>query len=223
MPKNICPQCKQVIENGRFCTQCGVSLEMFKQQAAIPPSSPTSGHFRKAFVIIGCALIIPIVVLLSGIGGRTISGGAFLKMRNGSSIILRGLPIVLCESKHLSELIRLRQEKWNEVEAQDKECKTDPHLAEYGICKCIYLQDALSPMVKLVNDHRFKFVRTDIQGVYKIEGVPAGSYFLFVPYDDSNTEGYWLLPVKVGIFDRSLRIDLDNHNMREMYDCTLPD
>jgi hypothetical protein len=124
-----------------------------------------------------------------------VEGGSWIIRGTGSSDILRGLPIYLCNGKVATAL----------------EPVSEPKTADY-----FGLSESLTSMEPIVSKSAIQTTSTDIDGKYKFTKVEPGSYFVYAPLQTSFSVGYWLIPVQIEKGTHQ-KIDLYNTSMKSMY------
>jgi hypothetical protein len=144
----------------------------------------------------------------------TISGGAWVRWKNGNSTVLRGLNVSLCSEATAAAIKTTRDSGWDEfLREHPGHSSSDWYYFRLAM--------ALDEM-EAVAEHDAKphsiSVKTGINGKYSIQDVPQGSYYLFAQTRNNYSAAYWLVPVVVD-GDKAVHVDLDNSNMAEVYNA----
>jgi hypothetical protein len=60
-------------------------------------------------------------------------------------------------------------------------------------------------------------VQTDLEGRYQIRGLAPGNYLLYAQYRSRYAVAYWLVPLTVKTDTDDLVVDINNSNMKEVF------
>ncbi len=197
-----CTHCAKAIKKRarvcRFCkTTCLVDSVQAPHWLEYPPLPVGgSGHAAESKIwpiliatcliaVAGFCVVMP--VQLATAKGR-ISGGAYITLKDGSSVILRGLEVTLCEYEMLEEL---ENDSWFKGFLEKFGKGDSEHVGDsYLLCAKSTFQ-----LKVLQNKLRFQTAKTDIDGKYSFDKVSAGSYCLAATTRVGNSTAFWAVPV----------------------------
>lgn len=193
----FCPQCgKEVVENAKFCPSCGAKLSA---------SSKENSQIENSFAI---------------------TGNAYITLGGGTSNILRGLKIYLIpDGKEFQASLEKIQTIGKTIQAQTTLTAEDfisqgSRLSGTDMSKFYGMFAAnlgfslkhIDKCYSFFSDSATLVTKTNVEGKFTINKMPAGKYYLYSKYKTTLDEGYWLIPIEIQAAS-SLEVTLDNDSL----------
>ncbi len=193
----FCSQCgKEAVENAKFCPSCGAKLSA---------SSKENSQIENNFAI---------------------TGNAYITLGGGTSNILRGLKIYLIpDSKEFQASLEKIRTIGNTIQAQTT-LTTENFLSQgsrrsvtdmskfYGMFAATlgFSLRHIDKCYSFFSDSATLVTKTNVEGKFAINKLPAGKYYLYAKYETTLDEGYWLIPVEIQAAS-SVEVTLDNDSL----------
>lgn len=154
-----------------------------------------------------------------------ISGTAFYRMKNGTSIRLAGNDVFLLNTNGLDQ--RLAKDMLESQVVNDMAVKLDVEKFIYGDQGKTTLP-SVSALVRRVSQNlkevgnRTTVGRTscDADGKFRFDKPPPGKYYLYASFETGRAVGYWWVAFTVKEGTGDINLDLSNTNIDRAYDFT---
>jgi hypothetical protein len=138
--------------------------------------------------------------------GSVITGQATIQLRNQLKSVLGRMELVLCPEAIQGEIKSTRDERWRLLASRANFNDGYNNLDLQAIGTVAVRQAVMR-------------AKSNEEGVYRFEKVPAGSYVVYGQYRSKYAVAYWLVPVKVeaGREGQEIKVDLNETNVKEAH------
>ncbi len=140
--------------------------------------------------------------------GASIVGQAIIELNVGVKQYLKGMELVLLPESVAGEIKEIRNTRWLESASRLN------FNAGYE-----YLD--LAAMGTHAVTHALDRARTDAEGKYFFHHVEPGHYRIYAQYKSRYAAGYWLIPIHVVSPTDTIKVDINNGNLEEIYNRNL--
>jgi hypothetical protein len=133
----------------------------------------------------------------------TLSGKASLVLKQGQSIPLAGLELLVTSPDAAIKVKEVREKRWLEI--------ATPRTFGDGYNNLDLQAIGLEAM-------KYEVGRTkaDDDGKFTVTGLKPGDYFLYAQYKSRYAAGYWIVPFKAEA-GKITSLDLNNDNLKEIF------
>lgn len=136
--------------------------------------------------------------------GSLVKGTCTIQLKIGTHQYLSKMGIAVVPEEAEQEITKIRNERWR-------------MLASRGNYNDGLKNLDINAIGGMAVKHAVKTVQTDMEGKYEIRGLPPGNYFLYSQYRSRYAVAYWLVPLTVKSAKDEITIDINNSNMKEVY------
>lgn len=136
--------------------------------------------------------------------GATISGQAVIELRVGIKQYLKGMEIALIPESAAARLKEIRDQRWLE-EASRLKFNAGYYYLDLDALGYFAVKNAVSK------------TKSDAEGKFLLSGLTPGDYRIYAQYKSRYAAGYWLIPVKISTPTDSVKQDINNDNLEEIY------
>jgi|GEM_PF-2937796 len=215
------------------CPKCSTPLLVpSKSVEAEPSAGPgergTRTNFHALAWVLGFLAVATIgagLIVWRGTRPATISGAAWVTLRSGQSDLLRGLEVTLLTDEAINAVQTLpgttNAPPGSFFGFFSANGLFGPKVGEVNIATSDWLRQLwidrfFQELDKKLVPHVVRITKTDVDAKYEIREVPRGVFVVYAKYKTEFSAAYWLVRV-VAAPGRTIKVDLDNSNMRDTW------
>jgi hypothetical protein len=137
-------------------------------------------------------------------GGSLVKGSCTIELKIGTHQYLSKMGIAVVPASLEKELTQVRNDQWR-MRASRAQYNDGLHNLDLDAIGGLAVKNAVQT------------VQTDAAGKYQIRGLAPGSYLLYSQYHSRYAVAYWLVPLTVKSDKDEITVDINNSNMKEVY------